>query len=132
MDESEVKKRLADIRSSHNISAGDMADKLGISRRAYYSLEKGSTRILNENIERISEITGVSTVSLVFGYDPEESESKKVRDSMRRVRECEERIRQLEERLRDKETIIEHVKGELDSTKKILALREKQLQKSGK
>lgn len=127
MDETEAKKRLEDIRNSQNISVGEMAGRLGISRRAYYSLEKGPTRILNENIGRLSEITGVSEISMVFGYDPEQSETRKVREALRRVRECEERIRQLEERLSDKESVIKHMQGELESNRKILALREKQL-----
>ena len=64
----QVIESLQRIRHEKNISQKEIAEKLGISRTAYVNLEKGKTRIVNENVEKFAEITGVSTAELVLGY----------------------------------------------------------------
>lgn len=56
------------IRQEKKISQKEIAERLGISRTAYVNLEKGRTRIVNENVEKFAEITGVSTAEIVLGY----------------------------------------------------------------
>ena len=66
--EKELRDNISRIRQEKNISQKEMAEKLGISRASYISMEKGKTRLLNENVEKFAEINDVSPSELVLGY----------------------------------------------------------------
>lgn len=76
MDNSTIKENIRRIRKSKGLTQEEMADRLGISLTAYRDLEKGSTSIMNSNINKIAEITGTSTEEIVLGYRPSQSEGR--------------------------------------------------------
>jgi len=83
MDEKTVKKTLYQLRKESKYSQQKIADLLGISRNAYRSLEAGETRIVNENIDKLAEITGKTPEEILLGYKPIQD----VKGEITRVRE---------------------------------------------
>jgi transcriptional regulator with XRE-family HTH domain len=60
----EIGQRLRAYRLGRNLTASEIADRLGISRAAVYRLEKGDL-VKIETLERLSELLGVSLPSLL-------------------------------------------------------------------
>lgn len=112
MDEKEVKQRIRQVREELNLPAGQLAEQMGVSRRALYSLEKGDTRILNETFERFAQATGVSPARLVFGIDPEEMQNSTAKALRSRLKVSHERISALEAAIKEKNTAIAALQSE--------------------
>lgn len=128
MDNVSVKKNISRTRENLHITQEEMAEKLGISRNTYRSIEKGQTRLVNEHLDRIASILDISAEELVLGYAPErhdqtilgemqdEYESRlKEKDRIHAeqigklestIRELNEKVRLLEELLNTKNEII--------------------------
>ena len=70
MDEKTVKQTLLRLRKENRYSQLKIANLLGISRNAYRNLECGGTRIVNENIEKVAELTGTTKEEILLGYKP--------------------------------------------------------------
>lgn len=70
MDEKTVKQTLLRLRKENRYSQLKIANLLGISRNAYRNLECGTTRIVNENIEKVAELTGTTKEEILLGYKP--------------------------------------------------------------
>lgn len=73
MDEKTVKQRIKAYRKESKLSQKDLADKIGISRNAYIGIENGNTRIFNEKLQKIAELTDTTIEKLVLGYEPVEN-----------------------------------------------------------
>lgn len=71
MDNISVKKNISRTRENLRITQEEMAEKLGISRNTYRSIEKGQTKLVNEHLDRIASILETSAEELVLGYAPE-------------------------------------------------------------
>lgn len=71
MDNISVKKNISRTRENLRITQEEMAEKLGISRNTYRSIEKGRTRLVNDHLDRIASILDISAEELVLGYAPE-------------------------------------------------------------
>ena len=138
MDEKEVKQRIRQAREQKNIPAGELAEQMGVSRRALYSLEKGKTRILNETFERFARITGVPEITLAYGIDPEDLGGSSVQALASQVDSLKDRIAALEATLRDKEQVVAALEGEkkalgesLRSKDQVISMLEKRLEELG-
>ena len=59
--------RIYEERKKHGLSQGDLADKLGISTKAVSKWETGESQPTIENINRLSEIFGVTSDYLIGG-----------------------------------------------------------------
>ncbi len=70
MDDSSIKKNIAGLRKKSGLTQTEVADRIGISRTAYRNLESGSTRMYNENIDKVAEVLDRPVEELVLGYGP--------------------------------------------------------------
>ncbi len=70
MDDQSIKKNIAGLRKKSGLTQTELADRIGISRTAYRNLESGSTRMLNENIDKVAEVLDRPVEEIVLGYSP--------------------------------------------------------------
>ncbi len=124
MDEKQVKQRIRQVREELNIPAGQLAEQMGVSRRALYSLEKGKTRILNETFERFAKAAGVSEAKLVFDLDPDEIESDVVKSLRSKLESAQERIAALEAAMNEKTTLVNALQGEIAARSETLRAKD--------
>lgn len=95
MDNGIVKLNIINRRKELKLTQAEMAERLGISRNAYRSIERGETRLISENIDRIAAILENTAEELVLGYTPSPANGKTLNDlkeefsSMARNRETE-------------------------------------------
>lgn len=106
MDNKEIKWNIRQARKSLQMSQGELADKMGISRQAYVKLETGNTAIINHHISEMSEATGFPEEMILFGLDRKEAgydeikERQKWQDRLAEVRkDGEKQIAELRNRL---------------------------------
>ncbi len=100
MDNSIVKQNIIARRKELKLTQAEMAERLGMSRNAYRSIERGETRLINENIDRIASILDNTAEELVLGYIPlqtgekilEEMKEELYSKSRNREQEYEDRI----------------------------------------
>ena len=78
MDNNSIKENIRRIRKNRRLTQEDMAHKLGISITAYRDLERGSTAIMNSNIDRIAEHLDTSSEEIVLGYRPIQMNGQKL------------------------------------------------------
>jgi len=76
MDNDSVKRNILKLREKLNLSQQDFADKIGISRNAYRSIEKGTTRIISDKLGQIADSCEVSKEELLLGYVPMEKDCR--------------------------------------------------------
>ena len=116
MDEKVVKQRIKAFRKESKLSQKELADKIGISRNAYIGIENGETRIFNEKLQKIAEITDTSVEKIVLGYEPVEGANLKLGEA--KV-EYEAKLSHLQEefekRLKEKDETIALLKKLVDS-----------------
>ena len=133
MDDKSVKKRMKARREKENLSQSEMADRIGMSLRAYNSLETGGTRIFNSKVEKFAEVTGADLEELVFGYNPHES-STELKESFDRLKEMfdrtvseyEEKLASEREKIRQKDLQISNLTERIKDKEKLIRLLEKQ------
>lgn len=65
-----IKKNIRKQRRSLGITQAEMAQKLGISRQSYNSIEIGKTRLVDRKLVKIANQLCVSVDNLLLGYDP--------------------------------------------------------------
>ena len=80
MDNNSVKENIIRHRKGRRLSQQDVAESIGLSRTAYRNIEKGDTKLLSENLNKIADALGVNSEELVLGYAPDKDEKGKVRD----------------------------------------------------
>ena len=81
--ETEITKRIRALRKQKGLSAGEVAQKLGISRPFYSLLEGGKRRLSAGHVEKIARILGVP-VSKLFGEAPPSSQEEAAKADKRR------------------------------------------------
>lgn len=124
---------MKEFREKENLSQSEMADRIGMSLRAYNSLESGRTRVFNRKLEKFAEVTGSDIEEIVVGYIPKES-SAELKESFERLRtlhektisEYEERLAAERERCKQKDIQIESLTERLKDKEKLIRLLEKQ------
>lgn len=124
MDNSTIKENIRAARKRCGLTQEFMANHLGISLTAYRDLETGATAMINSNISRIAEVTGVTAEELVLGYAPEPSEGvledvlaqygSKVSNMQTRIADLENLINSKDEIIRSKDEIISMLKKIID------------------
>lgn len=114
-----------------DITQLEMAEKLGIDRNTYRSIENGSTKILNAHISQISEILQTSIEELVFGYKPAKEENSSQLEDYKALsdkqmenlkRSYEKQLQEMKERLDKSEEIINILKQQIRDKEEIIAL----------
>ena len=122
MDEITIKSNIERERERQGISQTEMAERLGIDRNSYRNLEKGPTRIINSNLDKVSDILGVSTEKLVLGYEPSASESLSLHDYEQKYKSEKARL------IEDYEVQLEILRTKLSDQIKINETLEKALE----
>lgn len=69
IDDKKLKENIARLRELKSISQTEMAERLGISRNAFRSIEKGCTMLISDRIDAIAEVLGVTTEELMLDMD---------------------------------------------------------------
>ncbi len=95
MDNSIVKQNIIARRKELKLTQAEMAERLGMSRNAYRSIERGETRLINENIDRIASILDNTAEELVLGYIPLQT-GEKILEEMKEELYSRSRNRELE------------------------------------
>lgn len=76
MDNNSIKNNIIRLRKSRNMSQTEMADTLGISRTAYRNIERGETKLINDNVSKIAEKLEVASEVLLLGWFTEVADSE--------------------------------------------------------
>ena len=107
MSNSDVKKNIAEVRNSMQLTQAEMAHKIGISRQAYINLEHGKTSVINKQITKMAQRCGLPEEKILFGYSVEELSSNMLQES-------EAHKEQLNAVIRERDESIEMLKEKLD------------------
>ena len=121
MDERSVKENLKRVRKGLKLTQQEMAERVGLSRNAYVSLESGPTRMLNESLERVAELAEMPVTELVTGY-PAPAALQAELDAVRVG--SERRIAELEALIAAREGEIAALKGHIESMKDTLRTKD--------
>lgn len=70
MDNNSVKRNIEGIRKELGLSQQTMAEKLGITRNAYRRIEKGQTRLFNDVIPKLADLSGRTVEEIFIGFRP--------------------------------------------------------------
>lgn len=126
MNNNSIKENIRKIRKNKGLTQEDMAHRLGISLTAYRDLEKGATNIVNCNIPKFAEITGVTTEE-VLGYsaipdgarinDVTAEYGTRVENLQTRISDLEKIVASLEEIIEVKNEIISMLKKKIDGNR---------------
>lgn len=122
MDNNSIKENIRKIRKSKGLTQEEMAHRMGISLTAYRDLEKGATGIVNSNISKIAEITGISTAE-VLGYS-EQSQTVTVNDVKA---EYNRRIDTLQTRINDLEKIVASLEALIKVKDEVISMLKKHI-----
>jgi len=133
MDNNSIKKNLLKVRLDHNLSQADMADILGVARNTYRNIEKGSTRLISDTVQKVAEWAGMTPEELVLGYTPSEKGNQKLTDVRERynsrIKTLTEDYESQLERLRNENSLLKEIIREKDDNvrtlKSMVALLEK-------
>lgn len=66
MNSKEIKWNIRQARKSLHLTQSELAFRMGISRQSYISLESGTTAIINPNIAKMSDATGLPEEEILF------------------------------------------------------------------
>ena len=122
MNNNSIKENIRRIRKRKGMTQEEMALRLGISLTAYRDLEKGATNIVNSNIPKIAEITGVTTEE-VLGYSTRPDESK-IHDV---TVEYGLHMESMQTRINDLEKIVESLKELIEVKNEIISMLKKKI-----
>jgi len=122
MDNNSIKENIRKIRKSKGLTQEEMAHRMGISLTAYRDLEKGATGIVNSNISKIAEITGISTAE-VLGYS-EQSQTVTVNDVKA---EYNSRIDTMQTRINDLEKIVASLEALIKVKDEVISMLKKHI-----
>lgn len=123
MTDDSIKLHIKKRREEMAITQGEMAEKLGIDRNTYRSIENGNTRILNSHIAKISEILSTSVEELVFGYNPSKSGTDALLEDYKQLS-----YKQMEALKEEYEKRITHLKSLLANSEEKVALLSQQVE----
>lgn len=138
MDENSVRKNISRVRKSLKLTQEEMAEKLGISRIAYRSLEMGDTTLFNDKLEKIAEVAHLSAEEVVLGYIPETDEEPVLNEaeidydgSIKDLRkEYEKTIKKLSLELEKEKALNKSLHDTLKAKKEIISLMDSNHQDS--
>jgi transcriptional regulator with XRE-family HTH domain len=113
-----------------------MADVLGIARNTYRNIEKGSTKLISDNVMKIAGWAGITPEELVLGYAPEKKSVNRLKDAREqfnnRIKDLTDDYEARLERLRYENSLLRDLLKEKDDNirtlKAMTALLEKRLE----
>lgn len=123
MDNNSIKANIRKSRKKKGYTQEELANRLGMSLTAYRDLEKGSTNLINSNLQKIAELTETTTEEIVLGYIPEQAEGK-LEDIQS---EYGSKVVSLETRIGDLERIIESLEETISSKNDIIDMLKKSI-----
>lgn len=129
MDNESIKNNIFRRRNEEGLSQHEMAQRIGVVRNTYRSIEKGSMPLISAHVDEIAKVFGISNEELVLGYRPvngsgqlkelrQDFEDKKQELSAR----YEETISRMSEKIAAQEKEIKDLREMLDSKNEIIAL----------
>lgn len=133
MDNSIVKQNIITRRKELKLTQAEMAERLGMSRNAYRSIERGETKLINGNIDRIAAILDNSAEELVLGYTPLQNEEKTLEEmkkdlyskSRNREKEYDEQINMLKLQISSLESKVSLLEDLVRTKDEIIAMLKK-------
>lgn len=130
MDNETIKKNILKIREEMNLTQGEFADLVGISRNAFRAIERGETKIFNDNISAIAAASGRSAEEVVLGYKPIENADQVLREAKSAFgAEMNEVVQRYEDLLRQKDEKIEDLKKQVELLEEINGMLKRQSEK---
>lgn len=124
MDNSSIKKNVANLRTSRGITQEEMADRMGICLSSYRDFEKGDTAMISQHIFRAAEILETSVEEILLGYRPEQSDGPFLEDVRQ---EYGGKISILERRIADLEKLVASLEETISSKNEIITMLRKSL-----
>ena len=124
MDNYSIKENISRRRKELGLSQSEVAEKIGVSRNSYRSIEKGKTRLVSEFVEPLADVLDME--ELLFGSRTySTSEGMKLIDPAREYASLldskEQTIRSLKESIESKDEIIRYQDEMIKMLKKIAA-----------
>ena len=136
IDDNSIKKHISKHREKCGISQKEMADKLGMDRTTYRSIEKGKTKLINSHIHDIAESLGASTEEIVLGYSPE-PETHKVLEEYKAsseekfrkiIEEYESRLSSKDKEIEAHKAMIKVLSGRIEDKDEMISMLKKRIQ----
>ncbi|HRR49955.1 MAG TPA: helix-turn-helix transcriptional regulator [Bacteroidales bacterium] len=130
MNDSDIKKRIRELRESLGYTQEDMANYLKMSLNSYRQLESGKTSIINKRVFSIAQLFNMSLSELIFGTNKETSTDEKIAEIAKSYQEqiekieADSRIKMIE--LEDENKIL---KMALESKESIIGILKESLNK---
>ena len=134
MDDGSIKQRMKDLREREHLTQAEMAERLGMSLRAYNALETGDTHIFHKKLEEFAAITQTGIEEIVIGTG-RDSGDRTLKDSFEYLREKDlrriaeyERMLEMERRtIEQQKELIVSLQAQLKDKQKLISLLEKQM-----
>ncbi|HRT34115.1 MAG TPA: helix-turn-helix transcriptional regulator [Bacteroidales bacterium] len=130
MNDSDIKKRIRELRESLGYTQEDMANYLKMSLNSYRQLESGKTSIISKRVFSIAQLFNMSLSELIFGTNKETSTDEKIAEIAKSYQEqiekieADSRIKMIE--LEDENKIL---KMALESKESIIGILKESLNK---
>lgn len=106
------------LREETGLSQDAVAIRIGISRNTYGNIVRGKTRILNENLQPLAEVFGVSIEEMLLGYKPCTPSSMILKDNDNHQEQLHRLTEDYERRLSEDRVKIEGQAKQLDTLEK--------------
>jgi len=130
MNDSDIKKRIRELRESLGYTQEDMANYLKMSLNSYRQLESGKTSIINKRVFSIAQLFNMSLSELIFGTNKETSTDEKIAEI---AKSHQEQIEKMEADFRIKMIELEDenkiLKMALESKESIIGILKESLNK---
>ena len=81
MTDESIIKNIERLREERGMSQDAVAIKIGKARNTYGNIVRGKTRILNENLQALADVFGVSVEEILLGYKPSDPSSLTLKDN---------------------------------------------------
>ena len=115
MDNRSIKENILKLREERKLTQEHVADIMGITSNAYWSIETGKTQLISKRIFQIAKIFDVSVNDIIYGHDIEkeilakfleENQTRYEKEKASAIKDLQAEIESLKAQLHDKEKII--------------------------
>ena len=115
MDNRSIKENILKLREDRKLTQEHVADIMGITSNAYWSIETGKTQLISKRIFQIAKIFDVSVNDIIYGHDIEkeiltkfleENQTRYEKEKASAIKDLQAEIESLKAQLHDKEKII--------------------------
>ncbi|MCQ2182816.1 MAG: helix-turn-helix domain-containing protein [Bacteroidales bacterium] len=134
MDEKSIIDNLERVRQENGLSQNEVAEKIGISRNTYVNLVSGKTKVINEYLQPLSELFGITLEELLLGYRPAKTSETRLQElndfeemRLALVNRYENELSSLKDKLRDKDETIIDLRNHIKTLQEINSMQKRQL-----